>query len=208
MSDGIDALIDLALHEDLGYQDITTNALFEEHATASARIVAKEPFVLAGMDVFVRVFDRLGASITVISALDDGAAVDTGTVITRLSGPVRALLTGERTALNFLQRLSGVATYTRRVTDSVKQYPVRVVDTRKTTPGLRYLEKAAVRAGGGFNHRFGLFDGVLIKDNHIQAAGSIAKAVEQAIQLSEEKYCSVSATVRGMAQVTTSYEIK
>ena len=180
MSDGINALIDLALQEDLGYQDITTNALFDEQATATARIVAKESFILAGMGVFFRVFNRLCPDITTVSALEDGTVVEKGAVIARLTGPVRALLGGERTALNFLQRLSGIATYTHRVTDTVKQYPVRIVDTRKTTPGWRQLEKEAVRTGGGFNHRFGLFDGVLIKDNHIQAAGSIATAVARA----------------------------
>lgn len=180
MSDGIDALIDLALQEDLGSQDITTHALFDEHVTGAARIVAKESLLLAGMKVFFRVFHRISPDITTISALNDGTPVDKGTTIARISGPVRALLGGERTALNFLQRLSGIATYTRRVTDTVKDYPVRILDTRKTTPGWRYLEKEAVRVGGGFNHRFGLYDGVLIKDNHIQAAGSIARAVERA----------------------------
>jgi nicotinate-nucleotide pyrophosphorylase (carboxylating) len=200
MTSGTDALIDLALQEDIGHQDITTNALFDEHAGATARIVAKEAFLLAGMEVFFRVFHRICPDIKPVSALADGTAVDSGTIVARLSGPVRALLTGERTALNFLQRLSGVATYTKRVTDRVKNYPVRIVDTRKTTPGWRYLEKQAVRVGGGCNHRFGLYDSVLIKDNHIEAAGGIAEAVARA-RAQVPFTAKVEVEVETMAQV-------
>jgi nicotinate-nucleotide pyrophosphorylase (carboxylating) len=177
MIDEIDHLIDLALREDVGPWDVTTSILIDKSAVGSASITAKEELFLSGMNVFSRVFQRISSDIKIEAAFQDGDHVPKGTVIARLSGPVWALLSGERTALNFVQRLSGIATLTRQVIDKVKTYPVRIVDTRKTTPGWRTLEKEAVRAGKGANHRFGLYDGVLIKDNHIRAAGSITKAV-------------------------------
>ena len=178
MIDGIQAIIDLALWEDIGHQDLTTKSLIDEKEKGAAILQAKEAFLLAGMEVFSRVFFRLEKEIEINSFFSDGAEIKKGDVIAELKGPLWALLSGERTALNFLQRLSGIATYTREVVKKVEGYPVRILDTRKTTPGWRLLEKSAVRVGGGFNHRFGLFDGVLIKDNHIRAVGSIAKAVE------------------------------
>jgi nicotinate-nucleotide pyrophosphorylase (carboxylating) len=200
MIDEIDALIDLALREDLGHRDVTTSILIDKTAVGAARITAKEEFFLAGMSAFARVFQRLFADIKIESAFQDGDHVPRGTVIARVSGPVWALLSGERTALNFVQRLSGIATLTRHVTDKVRHYPVRVVDTRKTTPGWRTLEKEAVRTGGGFNHRFGLYDGVLIKDNHLRAAGSIAKAV--ALVRSKAPFTlKIEVEVETMAQV-------
>jgi nicotinate-nucleotide pyrophosphorylase (carboxylating) len=171
------ALIDLALTEDVGGGDITTEATIAEDSQSVAVVRAKEDLVLAGLPVFKAVFDRLGGSVTFADEKKDGETVSAGELITRVSGPTRALLSGERTALNFLMRLSGIATLTNRCVELVAGTKTLIVDTRKTTPGWRWLEKYAVRMGGGANHRFSLSDGVLIKDNHITAAGGIAKAV-------------------------------
>lgn len=174
-------LIDLALAEDVGGGDVTTLSCVEAQTRAEARVVAKEALVLAGTDVFHEVLLRVDPSLEVLLEAKDGARLQPGDVAVRARGSARALLTAERTALNFLQRLSGVATLTARMADALAPYPgTRLVDTRKTTPGFRALEKAAVRAGGGKNHRDNLADGVLIKDNHIEAAGGIPKAVERA----------------------------
>jgi len=173
----IDKIIDSALEEDLGPGDITTAALVDPFMKAKARALAKEEIILAGIEVFSRVFSRLDPEIIVKCKYHDGDVVPRGEDICIVKGSMRGILSGERTALNFLQRLSGIATLTRRYVEKTDSSKVRVLDTRKTTPGLRILEKYAVRKGGGFNHRFGLFDGILIKDNHIAAAGSISKAV-------------------------------
>lgn len=171
------ALIDLALAEDLGSGDVTTGALWPAETRGSAQLVAREPLVVAGLDVAALVFTRLDAACRLRRVVRDGARVKKGAVLARLRGPLRAMLAGERTALNFLRHLSGIASRTRRFVEALDGTGCVLLDTRKTTPGLRVLEKAAVRAGGGHNHRMGLFDGVLLKDNHIAAAGSIAKAV-------------------------------
>lgn len=176
----IQDLIDLALREDLGYGDVTTKALIPEDHYGRARVEAREDFVLAGLEVFALVFHRLEPTIALTTFAKDGAPVHAGDTIARLEGPLWALLGGERTALNFLQRLSGVATLTRHVVQRVQAYPVKILDTRKTTPGWRVIEKEAVVAGGAHNHRTGLFDGVLIKDNHLRAAGGVARAVARA----------------------------
>ncbi|MCX8011558.1 MAG: carboxylating nicotinate-nucleotide diphosphorylase [Desulfobacterota bacterium] len=176
----VETLIDLALQEDLGPHDITTNALISETDYGVAKVIAKEDFLLAGIKVFGEVFSRLDRRTRVTQFFQDGDNIKSGEIIAEVNGPLRALLSGERTALNFLQRLSGIATFCRMVVKKIENYPVKILDTRKTTPGWRRLEKEAVRIGGGFNHRFGLFDGVLIKDNHIQALGSIARAIAQA----------------------------
>jgi len=173
----IDKIIDSALEEDLGPGDITTAALVEPFMKGEARLIAKEEIILAGIEVFSRVFSRLDPEIVVETKYRDGEAVSNGEDIGIVKGSMRGILSGERTALNFLQRLSGIATLTRKYVERTDSSKVRVIDTRKTTPGLRILEKYAVRRGGGFNHRFGLFDGILIKDNHIAVAGSIAKAL-------------------------------
>ena len=177
MVNGIETIIDLALWEDIGPRDVTTNSLIDKKDLGFARIRAKEDFLLAGMGVFSQVFVRLEKDIKITPFFDNGAEIESGNTIAEVQGPLWALLSGERTALNFLQRLSGIATFTRKLTKKVAGYPVRILDTRKTTPGCRALEKEAVRIGGGFNHRWGLFDGVLIKDNHIRAVGSITKAI-------------------------------
>ncbi|MBM4285419.1 MAG: carboxylating nicotinate-nucleotide diphosphorylase [Deltaproteobacteria bacterium] len=176
----VDRLIDLALEEDLGAGDVTTLALVPPEQKGSARIRAKQPLTVAGLAVAARVFHRLEPRLTFFPQVADGDQVEAGADLAVLKGPVAAILTGERTALNFLMRLSGIATFTRRMVSAVAGFPVAVVDTRKTMPGWRVLDKYAVRLGGGRNHRFGLYDGVLIKNNHLQAVGSITAAVRRA----------------------------
>lgn len=173
-------LVELALEEDLLLGDATSEATIDAAATGAARFLAKEELVLAGSAVAVHVFERLGAECRFEA--EDGARLPRGAWFGRAEGPIRALLAAERTALNFLQRLSGVATATRRCVDALAAGGgrTRLLDTRKTTPGWRLLEKAAVRAGGGTNHRVSLGDGVLIKDNHVAACGGVGEAVRRA----------------------------
>jgi nicotinate-nucleotide pyrophosphorylase (carboxylating) len=179
LTPAVERLIDMALEEDIGPGDITTDHTVLRESPGSARIVAKEQLTIAGLDVARRVFQRLDPGIDFDAQFKDGDAVAKGSVVVRLSGRLAALLTGERAALNFLQRLSGIATYVRACVERLAGSSTRLLDTRKTTPGWRYLEKYAVRTGGGTNHRMGLYDAVLIKDNHIAAAGGIAAAVER-----------------------------
>jgi nicotinate-nucleotide pyrophosphorylase (carboxylating) len=176
-------LIRMALAEDLGSGDITTVATVPTGIRGEARLVAREAGVLAGLDVFCRVYRTLDAAVQIEPRAVDGARMKAGDTVAVLRGLVVSLLTGERTALNFIQHLSGIATLTRRFVDLVAGSGALIVDTRKTTPGWRSLEKYAVRVGGGKNHRMGLFDGVLIKDNHLQAAGSLPAAIRQAREL-------------------------
>lgn len=172
-------LIKIALKEDIGSGDITTDNLVDPDLEGKGVIIAKEPFVIAGLDVACQVFKHLNANVIFIPVYIDGNLVKEGETIATVEGKLRALLLGERTALNFLQRLSGIATCVRSYVDELKNKRVRLVDTRKTTPGWRVLEKYAVRVGGAHNHRMGLYDGVLIKDNHIAACGGIKKAVDR-----------------------------
>ena len=176
------ALIDAALAEDLGRGDLTTELTVSEKARAKAEVIAKQEGVLAGAPLAERIFAALapGQTVTVVRELEDGQSFSAGARVLSLDGPARVLLSGERTVLNFLQQLSGVATLTRRFVDAVSGTKARIVDTRKTTPAMRVLQKYAVRMGGGHNHRTGLDDGVLIKDNHIAAAGGIIAAVADA----------------------------
>jgi nicotinate-nucleotide pyrophosphorylase (carboxylating) len=177
----VDDLVRNALAEDLGRGDLTTQLTVDPGVRATAQIIAKQGGIVAGLPLIERVFAALGSIDTRVDALlSDGAGFSAGDVIVRLAGPAADLLSGERVALNFLQHLSGVATLTRRFVDAVAGTKARIVDTRKTTPGLRLLEKYAVRVGGGHNHRLGLDDGVLIKDNHITAAGGVVAAVTRA----------------------------
>jgi nicotinate-nucleotide pyrophosphorylase (carboxylating) len=176
----LDRLIDLALEEDIGPGDVTTQALVDPELQGEAHIRAKAALVVAGLAVAARVFQKLDTKVVFAAAVDDGQEVEKGTVLARLTGPVASILNGERVALNFLQRLSGIATFTRAMAAQVAGTQAVLVDTRKTTPGWRVLEKYAVRLGGGRNHRLGLFDGVLIKNNHLTAVGSISQAVRQA----------------------------
>ncbi|MGD9210208.1 MAG: carboxylating nicotinate-nucleotide diphosphorylase [Desulfobacteraceae bacterium] len=173
----IDELINLALNEDIGLGDITTENLISPDACGSAIIVAKEALIICGFEVARKVFHRLDPSIKFTPKFSDGDTVSKGQTVLTMEGNLTALLSGERTALNFMQRLSGIATLTRSYVKLIQNTAVRLVDTRKTTPGLRSLEKYAVRMGGGANHRTGLYDGVLIKDNHIAACGGIHNAV-------------------------------
>ena len=173
----IERLVDLALEEDIGSGDITTDALVPADQEGRGLILARQSLMVAGLEVAEYVFLCLDRDAQFVAQAADGDAVATDTVISEVTGRMRALLTAERTALNFLQRLSGIATHVASYTGPLKGHPVKLVDTRKTTPGWRILEKYAVRVGGAGNHRAGLFDGVLIKDNHIAACGGIAEAV-------------------------------
>jgi nicotinate-nucleotide pyrophosphorylase (carboxylating) len=172
-------LIGLALEEDIGPGDVTTNALIDPDRAATGIIFAKEPLILAGLHVAEQVFTNLDPGMSFDTTFQDGDRVENRDEILTVRGNCRAVLTGERTALNFLQRLSGISTLTRQYVDQVAGSKVRLTDTRKTTPGWRRLEKYAVKIGGADNHRFGLYDGVLIKDNHIMACGGIREAVDR-----------------------------
>jgi len=168
-----------ALAEDLGTGDVTTQALFQANVPASGRIIAEEPegLVLAGLAVAVEVFAQVDPSLTCSPSFADGDRIPAGAIVLTVAGDGRSMLKGERVALNFLQRLSGIATLTAKFCDAVKGFRTRILDTRKTTPGLRALEKWAVTLGGGSNHRYGLADGILIKDNHLAlASGDVARA--------------------------------
>lgn len=176
----IQEIIARALAEDIGNGDVTTEATVDPDKDGEAVVVAKEGFVLAGYEVFLNVFMSLEPGIEFTVEYLDGDEVAKGSNIITLKGPMRTLLTGERVALNLLQRMSGIATLTAKYVKAIEGTKAAILDTRKTTPGLRTLEKYAVTVGGGKNHRFGLYDGILIKDNHIAAAGGITKAVEAA----------------------------
>jgi nicotinate-nucleotide pyrophosphorylase (carboxylating) len=174
-------LVRAALLEDVGHGgDLTTEAIVEPTAHARARVVARAAGVLAGLDPAILAFRLLDEGIEISARLPEGTRIEAGECVVEIAGSARALLTGERTALNLLSRLCGIAGATRELVDLVEGWPARIADTRKTTPGLRALERYAVRRGGGINHRFGLDDGVLIKDNHLALAGSIPSAVAAA----------------------------
>lgn len=175
----IDDMILNALKEDIPYGDITTSSVISEDSNSSVELFAKEDGIIAGLDVFKRVFTLLG-NVEVYFYKNEGDFVQCKTLIAVIKGNTRNILMGERTALNFLQRMSGIATLTRKYAEKLEGTKAKLLDTRKTTPNMRILEKYAVRVGGGCNHRFNLSDGVLLKDNHISAAGSIRKAVQAA----------------------------
>jgi len=177
----VSTLIDLALEEDLGRGDVTTEAVLDDPSASSlAVVVAREPLVLFGLEIAMAVFERVDPWLDLRPVARDGQAVAAGATVLELEGAAASILRGERTALNFLQHLSGIASLTRQFVDAVAGTGARVVDTRKTTPGFRLLEKAAVRAGGAGNHRADLGSGILIKDNHVVACGSVARAVARA----------------------------
>jgi len=173
-------LIKKAIKEDIGSGDITTLATIPQSDTGSLVLVAKQQGIVCGLAVFSEVFKLLDSSTKIRLFKKDGDRIRAGEQVAVVSGNLRALLSGERVALNFLQRLSGIATYTRRFVDAARPYPLKIYDTRKTTPLWRSLEKYAVRIGGAYNHRFGLYDMILIKDNHIDACGGIVEAVNRA----------------------------
>lgn len=172
-------LIRKALAEDVGMGDVTTAAALRGDETGLARATAKGALVVAGIEVFGEVFRMLDPALTVSTCRRDGEKAEAGDILAEISGSLASILTAERVALNLLQRMCGIATLTRRYVDAVEGTHAKILDTRKTAPGLRLLDKYAVRAGGGCNHRFALYDGVLIKDNHIEAAGGIAEAVRR-----------------------------
>ena len=178
--DLVDQIIRLALFEDTGLGDITTQSVLPHPQKGKGKIVAKQDFILAGSRVAQQVFETVDPALSTLWHFHDADSIKNGDELVSITGDTRSMLVAERVALNFLQRLSGIATLTRKFVNALNNPDVRLVDTRKTTPGLRKLEKDAVRAGGGFNHRFALYDGILIKDNHIAAAGSIQKAVSMA----------------------------
>jgi len=176
----IDAVIDAALREDMPEGDVTSEGIIPASALSEAVFLAKEDGILAGLAVARRVFEKIDPAVEFTGKLEDGAAFRRSDILACVEGPTLALLKGERTALNFLQRLSGIATVTRGFVDAVAGTKTRILDTRKTTPGLRLLEKYAVKTGGGTNHRLSLSDMVLIKDNHLRYVGSVAEAVRRA----------------------------
>lgn len=180
MDHNLKKLIELALAEDIGPRDVTSEATIRVESVSVAVVLAKQDLILAGLDVIRAVFHYLDPGIQVAIFAKDGDRINAGTEIAKLSGNTRALLAGERVALNLLQHMSGIATLTATYVAKIKGLKADVLDTRKTLPGLRQLEKYAVRMGGGRNHRFGLYDGALIKDNHIKACGGIIQAVESA----------------------------
>lgn len=176
----VQPIVDRALEEDLGTGDVTTELLVPADVKCRAELIAKERGIIAGLDVARLTFESLDNEVWWEDAVSDGASVEPGTTLAEVGGHARAILSGERVALNFLQHLSGIATFTHRLVQAVQPHRAKIVDTRKTTPGLRLLEKYAVRVGGGHNHRFGLYDAVLIKDNHLALTDGVRSAVEQA----------------------------
>lgn len=175
-----DKYIRMALEEDINHEDVSTNAVMPTYQKGEVQLVCKEDGIIAGLAVFERVFTLLDPAVSVQCTAKDGDAVKKGEVLGVVTGDVRVLLSGERTALNYLQRMSGIATYTQNVVKLLEGTETKLLDTRKTTPGMRVFEKYAVRVGGGGNHRYNLSDGVLLKDNHINAAGGVRRAVEAA----------------------------
>lgn len=199
----IDQLLDLAFAEDLGDGDHTTYSTIPADAMGRSRLIIKEDGILAGVDVAEKVLHKVDPSIKMEIFIKDGAEVKKGDVAFTAEGPVRALLIAERTMLNIMQRMSGVATMTRKYQDELRGLHTRVLDTRKTTPGMRMLEKEAVKIGGGTNHRIGLFDMILIKDNHIDFAGGIEKAIQRANDYCREngKDLKVEVEVRSLDDI-------
>lgn len=205
----IDETVRLALAEDIGQGDITSLLTVPEEREAEGVIKAKEEFVLAGMPFVKRVFHAVDPGIRITVLREEGERVNRETEVARISGSARSLLAGERVALNMLQRISGIATLTRSFVEQVAGLRVRIVDTRKTTPGMRLMEKYGVRIGGGANHRFGLFDGILIKDNHIAIAGGVKEALERAkkahhlmkIEIEVKDFDELNAALEGGAEI-------
>lgn len=176
----VDHLILEALKEDISSEDVTTNAVMKEAVKGEVELICKQDGIIAGLEIFERVFKLLDAQTKVTFFCKDGDKVTNGQLMGKVTGDIRVLLSGERVALNYLQRMSGIASYTRSVADLLEGTDTKLLDTRKTTPNMRIFEKYAVRVGGGYNHRYNLSDGVLLKDNHIGAAGSVTAAVKMA----------------------------
>ncbi len=180
MNLNVDNLILQALREDITSEDITTNSIMPEFKLGEVDLICKQDGVIAGLDVFKRVFELLDSNVTFDMQAKDGDKVTVGQHLGKITGDIRVLLEGERTALNYLQRMSGIATYTHSIAVLFEGSKTKLLDTRKTTPNMRVFEKYAVKVGGGYNHRYNLSDGILLKDNHIGAAGSVTKAVHMA----------------------------
>lgn len=176
----MDSLIMQALREDITSEDITTNAVMKEYKKGEVELICKEDGIIAGLDVFKRTFELLDEDTKVEFYVKDGQEVKNKQLIGKITGDIRVLLSGERTALNYLQRMSGIATYTNKVASMLKGTKTKLLDTRKTTPNMRIFEKYSVKVGGGYNHRYNLSDGILLKDNHIAAAGGVKEAVTMA----------------------------
>jgi nicotinate-nucleotide pyrophosphorylase (carboxylating) len=176
----VDDLLIQALREDITSEDITTNAVMRECVRGEAQLLCKQEGVIAGLDIFKRVFELLDDTMEIKVFFKDGDIVENGDILAVITADIRAILSGERTALNYLQRMSGIATHTKALSDLLVGSKTKLLDTRKTTPNMRIFEKYAVKVGGGYNHRFNLSDGVLIKDNHIGAAGGVKEAIELA----------------------------
>jgi len=197
-------IVQTALEEDIGFGDLTSNALFSPGMSAHSQIVAKEAMVVAGLAVAQEVFHQIDDSLTVTFHQRDGAWVRANTQLLTITGNAQSLLQAERVALNFMQRLGGVSTLTRQFCRAVGEHSVKIADTRKTTPGLRVLEKWAVRLGGGYNHRFSLHDGILIKDNHLMVLAANNRSLSQACQLAKQQAphgLRISVEVESLAQV-------
>ena len=203
----LERVVSHALEEDIGYGDITTNSIVPEDKQGRAILHTKEPGVVAGLDVAETAFRLIDPTLEITRHVKDGDHVAKGDILMEVQGSARSILTAERIALNFLQRLSGIATRTSKFVELVRYYNAKIVDTRKTTPGLRALEKHAVAVGGGRNHRFGLFDAVLIKDNHIEIAGGVKKAI-MAARHQMPHTMRVEVEVESLEQIDEALEVK
>jgi nicotinate-nucleotide pyrophosphorylase (carboxylating) len=202
----IKPIIQNALVEDIGDGDVTTDCIVSPEAMLNGQFVAKAAGIVAGLAVAELTFSLIDDRVQLTACLADGDPVEPGATIATVSGPGRALLSGERVALNLLQRMSGIATLTRQFVEAVAETPAVILDTRKTAPGLRVLDKWAVRLGGGQNHRFGLYDMVLIKDNHIAAAGSITEAVRQ-VRAGDKQGRAIEVEVKSLAELRETLEL-
>lgn len=196
-----------ALREDITNEDLSTNAILKEPAAGEADLICKQDGIVCGLDVFKRVFTLLDDKTDVVFFVQEGQKIKCGEVIGKITGDMRTILTGERTALNFLQRMSGIATKTREMKDLLKDTGITLLDTRKTTPNMRLFEKYAVKAGGGTNHRYNLSDAIMLKDNHISAAGSLAKAVRMAREYAPFT-CKVEVECETLKQVQEALDAK
>ena len=203
----INKIVEQALLEDIGTGDITTESIIPSNLKAKGIIKTSEEGVVAGLNIACLVFQKLDSEIIFQEKIKDGTQVVRGKVLAEITGSAQTILKGERVALNFLQRMSGIATITSKFCQEVKDFPVRIVDTRKTTPGLRILEKYAVLMGGGYNHRFGLYDAVLIKDNHIAVAGGIKSAVNS-VRKQISHTVNIEVEVESLSQLQEALEMK
>lgn len=203
----IEKIVEQALLEDIGTGDITTDSVVHSNLKAKGIIKTSEDGIVAGLNIVNLVFKKLDSEIIFQEKIKDGMKVTRGKVLAEIGGSSRTILMGERVALNFLQRMSGIATITFKFCQEVKDFPVRIVDTRKTTPGLRILEKYAIRMGGGYNHRFGLYDAVLIKDNHIAVSGGIKSAVNS-VRKKISHTVKIEVEVENLSQLKDALEMK